>query len=342
MNLSNISKSLIYISSTLGLLTIGNLVSIAPAGAFRVTFSNGGFDDPTPNDPLNGWFSTTDATINTGIDGVSPLSNPNQAIITTGYRNTNNRIDDRNNLGNLDFNQSGNKDPIDADPLSTNNLPSGDLQSFLNLGQNDFSLARSNNLGGYRLPKEGSAMYQDIIVEISQTDVDNGTNGFNLNFNWAYLSNDGKSPDFGNQDFSFVSIANDPNPAAGVNKTDSNFADGIVKLLGDSDQSIRDGDGNIIDPSASNDFIHSDTTYYDPNNIYTESVTGLEAGTYGYRIGFGAVDVDSYDRTSALLVDNFSVEQVPFEFSPTIGLLFIGGVFGFKTAWEKRKSEVKS
>ena len=340
INLSNVSKSLVYISSTLGLLTISNLIFINSVSAFDVTFSNGGFENS-----LTDWEDTGDVTTNTGIDGVSPISGNNQAIINTGYGDRNNRIDDRNSSNSfLDFNQSGDKDPIDADPLVGNNSPDADsdLQSFLGLNTNAFSIARSDNLSGYRLPKEGSGMYQDIVVEISQADVDNGTNGFKLNFNWAYLSNDGKSPDFGNQDFSFVSIANDPNPAANVDKTDSNFADGIIKLLGDSDQSIRDGDGNIIEPSDANDFIHSDTSFYDPNNVYTESVTGLEAGTYGYRVGFGVVDVDNLDRTSALLVDNFSAEQVPFEFSPALGLLFISSIFGFKTVWEKRKSEVES
>jgi len=105
--------------------------------------------------------------------------------------------------------------------------------------------------------------------------------------------------------------------------------------LGDSSQ-------NTVVPTAPNKFTNpADTTYYNTNSVYTESVTGLEEGTYSYRVGFGVVDVDSYDRTSALLVDNFSVEQVPFDFSPTLGLLFVGGVFGIKSTIKKMKSKVE-
>ena len=343
LNLSRISRSLVYISSTLGLLTVSNLVSIDPANAFNVNFSNGGFESN-----LTDWSSTGDVTVNTGIDEVSPISGNNQAIINTGYRrnvNDNNRIDDRDSSGGsyLNFNQSG-TDPIDADSLSENNSPNtdSDLQSFLNLNTSVFSIARQdssgNSIGGFRLPKEGSGMYQDIVVEITQADKDQGKNGFDLNFNWAYLSNDGTSLDFGNQDFSFLSIA--ANPTGGsIDQTDSRFTNGIIELLGDSDGDIRDDDGNIDTyPTADNNFIHSDTTHYNTNNVYTESITGLEPGTYSYRVGFGVVDVDNLDRTSALLVDSFSVEQVPFEFSPTLGLLVVGSLFGFKTAWQKRKS----
>ena len=347
LNLSRISRSLVYISSTLGLLTISNLVFVNSAGAFGVTFSGGTFENTISDNfdtGLTNWESTGDVTTNTGISGVSPLSSPNQAIINTGYRNLNDRIDDRNIGGSyLNFNQSG-TDPIDADSLSENNSPNtdSDLQSFLNLNTSAFSIARrdslGNNIGGFRLPKEGSGMYQDIVVSITQADKDQGKNGFDLNFNWAYLSNDGTSLDFGNQDFSFLSIA--ANPTGGsIDQTDSRFTNGIIELLGDSDGDIRDDDGNIDTyPTADNNFIHSDTTYYNTNNVYTKSITGLEPGTYSYRVGFGTVDVDNLDRTSALLVDSFSVERVPFEFSPTLGLLFVGSMFGLKTAWQKRKS----
>ena len=36
--------------------------------------------------------------------------------------------------------------------------------------------------------------------------------------------------------------------------------------------------------------------------------------------------MDGIDRTSGLLLDNFMVEEVPFEFSPTLGLLIVGGM----------------
>lgn len=334
MSLFNLSRSLIYISSTLGLLTISNLLLINPANAFGITFSNGGFDDNSGS--LNDWTSTGDATFNTGIDSVNPLSSPSQAIVTTGYENgVNNRSDDAG----LNFNQSG-IDPIDADTLTTNNTGTGDLQSFLNLDTSAFSIARSDGLSGFRTPKEGSAIYQDIVVSISSADVSSVNNSFNLNFNWAYLSNDGKSPDLGNQDFSFVSIANAPNNTDDGFLNDPNFASGLVTTLGDSDQNIYNN-GNIINPTGDNDFINQDVNNYTANNLETLAFTGLGEGTYRYRVGFGVVDVDNYDRSSALLVDNFNIEQVPFDFSPSAGLLAIAGIFGLKTLLEKKNNEVK-
>ncbi len=337
MSLSNFSKSLVYISSTLGLITISNLLLINPAHAFDITFSNGGFDEPLPDGSLNSWSSAGDATFNTGIDTVNPLSNPSQAIVTTGYRDgVNNRSDDAG----FDFNQSG-IDPIDADTLIENNTGSGDLQSFLNLDTSAFRIARSDNLSGFRTPKEGSGIYQDIIVSISSADVSSGSNSFNLSFNWAYLSNDGKSPDFGSQDFSFVSIANAPNNTGDGFLNDSNFASGLVTTLGDSDQDIYAPNGTVINPNGDNDFIHHNIDNYTTNNLETLTLTGLGEGTYRYRVGFGVVDVDNYDRSSALLVDNLSAKQVPFDFSPSAGLLIIAGIFGLKTLLQRNDSEVK-
>lgn len=92
---------------------------------------------------------------------------------------------------------------------------------------------------------------------------------------------------------------------------------------------MSDSSGNITSPTASNNFVHKNTNYYSASsNRDTYSVTGLAEGEYTYRVGFGVVDVDGTDRTSALLLDNMNVEQVPFEFSPSLGLLVIGGLFG--------------
>ncbi len=41
------------------------------------------------------------------------------------------------------------------------------------------------------------------------------------------------------------------------------------------------------------------------------------------------VDVDNVDRSSALLIDEiYLTQEVPFEFSPALGLLIVGGMVG--------------
>ena len=314
---SNFSKALISVLNTVGLVTVGNFIFINAAHGFGVTFENGGFENTTDGLP-DSWSTIGDVTTNTGIDGVSPISGSNQAIITNSYIIEGDRADD----GIYTFNQSG-TNPVDADTISDNHT-GDDLQTFLGLGINDLSIARSPEIPDFpRTSKEGSGMYQDIEITISADDVTNGTNGFEISFNWAYLTNDGQEIDYlGNQDFSFISLINDPNPSVDVDSTDPNYVTGNVTVLGDSNETT------IVPPTANNDYIYPTTTFYDVNNVYTQSVTGLAAGTYSYRVGFGVVDVDNVDRSSALLLDNFNVQQVPFKFSPGLGLLIAGGMIG--------------
>ena len=86
---------------------------------------------------------------------------------------------------------------------------------------------------------------------------------------------------------------------------------------------MYDSSGAINLPQGSNDFNDSESYL-----TFTETVNNLTTpGNYRYRAAFGVADVDSYDRSSALMLDNFAVEQVPFEFSSTLGLLIVGGVF---------------
>ena len=166
-------------------------------------------------------------------------------------------------------------------------------------------------------------MYQDIVVDITADDVANNANNFAISFNWAFLTNDGTTADFGNQDYSFVSIHN------------LNDAPGAITLLGDSDQSINA-------PSGDDSYYYADTAKYSEGNVYTQSVTGLAQGTHTYRVGFGVVDVGSYDRSSALLLDNFAVQQqVPFAFSPTLGFGLIGTIFGLRKFYQSRITSQK-
>ncbi|MGF1590591.1 MAG: hypothetical protein ACFCU7_15395 [Pleurocapsa sp.] len=294
MTLSRFSQSISTVATVLGLMTLSNLVLIDSAAAFSVTFVNGGFEDPIAGSQ-NGWTTTGDVTTNTGIDGINPTSGSNQAIITNAHTT---RDDDSG----LSFNQSG-TDPVDADTIPTNQT-GDDLQTSLGLETDALSIARSDGLPTARTSKEGSGMYQDFTVNISQADIDSNTNGFDVSFDAAYLTNDGKSDDLGNQDFAFFSIHN-------VNDSPND-----VNLLYDSD-------GAISLPSGNNDFNGSESY-----QTFTETVNNLTTpGTYTYRAAFGVVDVDSYDRSSALMLDNFTVEQVPFEFSSSLGLFIVGGMF---------------
>ena len=63
-----------------------------------------------------------------------------------------------------------------------------------------------------------------------------------------------------------------------------------------------------------------------PYAAYVSNELALTPGNY--RVGFGVVDVDGTDRSSALLVDNFDMREVPFEFSPSTGLLLIASFWG--------------
>jgi hypothetical protein len=314
MSLSYLSKSLISVAGTFGLVTISNLLLIDPAGAFDISFSNGGFEDST-----TGWTTTGDVTTNTtGISGVNPVSDSSQGIITNSHKDTSDRIDDNG----LVFNQSG-TNPVDADTIPTNHSGQ-DLQTFLGLDQNALSIARNPVVSGFnRTPKEASGMYQDLSFTVLAADVTSGKNGFEISFNWAYLSNDGRENTFGlgNQDYSFVSIYNRA------------LSPGAITVLGDSDQAISN-------PSSNTNFVHTNTNNYSAGSTYKQSFTGLAVGTYTYRVGLGVVDVDNYDRSSALLLDGFQARQVPFEFSPTAGLVLVAGAFGVKNMLKKAGSKV--
>ena len=328
MNLSSLTKSIPNIASILGFVTISNLLLINSVDAFSVTFSNGdsngGFESTNDGESTgtglpNNWSTIGDVFTTGVIDGISPTSGSNQAIITTGYieGNYGAPIGNRNDDSSRVFNQSG------TNPVSADTNPNADfLQEHLGLSSDALSIERSAGVHssfGPRTSKEGSGMYRDITIEISPDDVSNGTDGFTVSFNWAYLTNDGKSDDFGNQDFSFVSIDDQTNPVA-------------IEVLGDSNQTISS-------PTADNDFFDGNTISY---TTYTQSFTGLGVGPHNYRVGLGVVDVDSYDRSSALLVDNFNVQQVPFEFSPTAGIALMLGLFGCDRLRRRLRQDIES
>ena len=269
MNLSNCR-----LASFLGFLALSNFVFINSAKAFSVTLNNPDFNTST-----TGWQTVGDVTtigsnvIRANGNFINPTSSSNQAIITNAF---NSRVDDANSSGDsLNFNQSG-TDPSDAD-TSTSTNGGNDVQTELGLPLSAFSIDRNPpQTDNPRTSKEGSAIYQDFTVTL-----DAGETGFDINFNWAYLTNDGTSTALGNgnQDFAFLSVYN------------TNETPGAIEVLADSS-------GAITAPSASNNFVQGNTTYYSEGNLYTYSVDGLTPGQpYNYQMALGVIDVDGSDRS---------------------------------------------
>ena len=146
----------------------------------------------------------------------------------------------------------------------------------------------------YRIPKEGSAIFQDIQI------VDNGNPTDTLiTFNWDFLTNDGGGS-LGDKDFGFFSIS----------------GNGVEEVI-----VLEDSTGSI--PTASEPDFANNTNTYQP---YSSQID-LEPGNY--RVGFGVVDVDGSGYSSAFAVDNFNAQEVPFDFSPTTGLGLVAGLIGF-------------
>lgn len=294
--------------STLSLVTISNLLLVNTAHAFGVTFQNGGFESGTSN-----WSTIGDVTTRGAIDGINPTNGSSQAIITNGYIPGNyaapvgNRDDDNS----LDFNESG------TNPVSADTNPDTDLlQEHLTLNTDAFSIDRvGGTLEGItpRTSKEGSGMYQEFDVTIGA-----GDDSFTISFDWAYLTNDGVTTLGGEQDFAFWNLGlYDPDTDSYTTAFSSNEE---IEVLESSFGPINDPTPGVDDYSKQYD--------YGLNARETYTVSGLAPGDYTYRVGFGVVDVDGLDYTSALMLDD--IEVIPFEFSPSAGIGLVLGLFGIK------------
>ncbi len=302
----NPMKNLTLIASTIGFLTVGNLIFIDTATAFSVTFS-GGVENLSFENQYNGWTTVGDTTVQSTFQTIAPQGGTSQALITNACHdcvdNGSIRNDDSHvNATASTFNYSD-TNPITASVEQTNNL-----QSQLGISDNALSInAKLNGSdidGVYRTPKEGSAILSDSFTIDEQ---------FRISFDWNYLTNDGAST-LGNQDFSFVTIT-------GTETASSNLVE-LVIPLGDSSSTIPN--------TTSSNF--AETTGY---STYTSNV--LAAGTY--QVGFGVVDIDGVERSSGLLVDNVQFNQeVPFEFSPTAGLVLVTGVMGIRQLSHKLRN----
>jgi hypothetical protein len=315
MSLFNFTKSISTIAGTLGLVAIGNLLSIDSANAFSVDFKNGGFEQSIAGSQ-NHWNTIGDVDTTGTIDGISPTNLINQAIITTGYRQGNyaDPIGNRNDDSGYNFNQS-NVDPVSADTNSNADL----LQGHLSLNTNAFSIDRVGGIPGIgpRTSKEGSGMYQEFTVNVTAQDVLDGKNQFKVKFDWSYLTNDGSTSFGGEQDFGFWSLGQ-------VNGSNYTTAFSGTGNPNDQIQVLKSSSGSINAVEGDNDY--QQTFDYATNNRYSYLVSGLTAGTYTYRVGFGVVDVDGLDRTSALMLDDIQI--VPFEFTPSTGIAIVFSLVG--------------
>ena len=314
-NFSSLFRGTIGILST---ATLFSLIPISQVDAFSVVFQNSTFDD---TGDISGWTQYGDATtvgdLNYGSGAssgvISPVSGVNQAIITTGHlQGLFNGVDRKDDA--FVFNQSG-TNPLDSDT----NLNSGDLQTSLGFGANAFSIPRVGDIGipGPRISKEGSALTQEFDVTL-----DGSENSFTVNFDWAYATNDGLDPINGESDFAFWSLGLDD--GAGGYTTVFDAADSPDSPT--NEIIVLDSSGNALVEGVADNVFGQGTNYSQVS--YQVDTTGFTAGTYRYQLGFGVVDADGLEKTSALLLDN--VRPVPFEFSPTAGLGLVLGFLGWK------------
>ena len=303
MNMSIFPRqNLIRIFSLISIASLANLTMTDSAYGFTVNFEN-----PDFNDGFTGWETLGDRSTQDNFQGIS---GSNQALITNSCpsvafsngecfdtQNPANYRQDDPDGGSSDrtFNFSG----LDQGDANGNNFGQDtNLQTFLGLSPNSLNIEREGGaIPGSRTPKEGSAIKQTI--EVTDTD-----KPFVLKFDWSYLTNDGTDPLLGNQDYSFITIY----PA------DSEPGDRTITILGDSTGDIT----TPIDPEQTN---------FEKVGEYVSYESGeLQPGTY--IIGAGIVDVDGTGISSSLLVDDFVVEEVPFDFSATTGLGLVASLFG--------------
>ncbi len=320
MSISLKNKS--FCLKTILLVAISNFIAVNPVQAFSVTFDNAGFEG-SGTGGFDSWNTIGDASIQSTFQGISPTAGSYQSLITNGcsasagdvctdsQTNDARNDDDFGSAGTFNYSDNNQINASFSDPANNGtNQEAFKLQDFFGLDDNGLNVARENGMvSGFRTAKEGSGIQQDITIVISPDDVASGMNAFKLSFNYAYLSNDGTNSLFGDQDFAFLSLydkAGSPN-------------DIIV---------LADSDDTLSDPTNSN-FVHEETQFYTASNQFSYSVSGLAAGTYTYSLGFGVVDVDNVNRTSALMLDNLQITQdVPFEFSPGLGLVLMTGLLG--------------
>ena len=319
--MSILTQKLTRLSLITTFIGVSSLTTSELAQAYSIApVTNGDFNSFTTLDGSNGWtgLGSTDISGSYTGDNVS-FDGSNQGIITTACPASGtfcgSRDDDPNSATPYTFNLRG-QDQLSASPEVAT------LQTGLNLSAEAFSINRVidgiiyNGGSGageaspalYRTAKEGSAIFQDITINN-----DGDVTDTRITFNWDFLTNDTAGA-LGDKDFGFISIS-------------GNGFEQVIPLESSTGMGPLNNDDNYnfsvpTDGSAPG--------LYD-NSLFINDFS-LSPGTY--RVGLGVIDIDGSGASSALLVDGFMVEEVPFEFSPTAG---IGLVLGF-LGWRKFRS----
>ena len=308
-------QNLIRFTTFIGLIGTVNIFCGNPVLAYSLTFDNGDLETSDNLSNGTGWEGLGSADIRGTYGGVAPFpnsgSNTRQGVVTTGCSSTiqTGECTDSDGDGQPRNDDSptsaGTYNLLDRDLFSAS-PEIADLQTDLGLSANSLSIFRTIDGVTYdgtngnpvlrRTPKEGSAIYQDITI----TDDGSSINDFVLSFDWDFATNDG-SGDLGNKDFGFFSISGN-----GVEE---------VFVLEEST-----GDRATLNSG--------DTDFANNNNNYTSYITEpLSLSPGDYRVGFGVVDADGVSYSSGLMFDNFTSAEVPFEFSPSVGLISMAGIF---------------
>ena len=138
MSISKFVRFLSISTSTCGLISLSYIISIKPARAFSVSFSNGGFEQSIGGGLQNSWNTIGDVQNRGDLDVVSPTSGSFQAAITTGHTPGNASGIERDDDNGINFNLSG------IEPVSADTNPDGDvLQEHIGLNADAFSIDRS-------------------------------------------------------------------------------------------------------------------------------------------------------------------------------------------------------
>ena len=333
----NCLKFSIRAVSALSLFSFVLLLAANPANAFSLDFNTdfetGGLSDwDTTGDTsiqqtLTGTYNNAAKAYNAGTGNqlvlTTSCSSTAYTPTTTGYDNTEcfNTQDEtapRNDDFNATvgtFNYSGN-DLTDANAENSGTTVPGateitNVQEFLDVSGNALDIVAQDgdtDIGGNRIAKEGSAAILNNTI--------NADNDFQISFDWNYLTNDGQDEFLGDSDYGFAVIYDETSEITTREPT----------VLADS---------NLTIPTITAD---DDAYALLTEGEYVSEI--LPAGNY--KVGFGVVDADGVSRSSALLVDNFSVREVPFEFSPATGIGLVATFFCLNRLRGKSKQQMQS
>ena len=298
MYISTFIKHCTRAASIIGLLSVSSLVSIEPA---RALLKSGSFE----TGDFSGWQTAGDTSVQQGnFQTITPPEGNWQAVLTTACPAT---AQSGECFDTTNQSQPRNDDP--GNPPGTFNFSGNDqfdanAENFPNNIQGFLGLSPN----ALNVPREGGIPGSSLPKEgsaIKQTFTSDVP--FQLSFQYNLLTNDVTSSG-GSRDLAFATIYQ----------------------TGQENPQIINLNNEIATLNSSS------TTFDQESNYQSYSSDTLPAGSY--TLGFGVVDIDGVDTSSALLVDSV---EVPFEVSPGLGLGVFAGVVGIHHLWRKRKHKIE-